>query len=187
MRGQASRGACHRAIRDVLARMSRLDVLVLDKFHQVIVGRRDGAPAHDQGGRIRLGRIRRTRAGIRRLGVRHCRRVGDREPHSQRDRQCPDPTRCTLRSSSSLLHLSVGTMATESGRVPQWESSLAFGETTPVAHHCKSPGFGALLLSRGALGSVRHTRGSGRVLPLAPQQVSPRRCGRSHPERSARR
>ena len=102
--GQASIGRCHRDVLDVLTRMSRLDVLVLNDVHQVLVGLRDGAAAHDQGGPIRLGRIRRTRAGIRCLGVRHCGRVGDREPYSQRDRQCPDPpdVRCVPHRRSSI-------------------------------------------------------------------------------------
>src|SRR6478736_2238617 len=43
-------GRGYRDVVNVLARMSRRDVLVLDKFDQVVVGRRDGGPAHDQGG-----------------------------------------------------------------------------------------------------------------------------------------
>ena len=46
-------GRRHRNILDVLARMSRRDGLVLDTFDVEVVGRRDGGPAHDQGGFVR--------------------------------------------------------------------------------------------------------------------------------------
>ncbi len=45
-------GRGHRDIVDVLARMSRRDEMVPDSFDVGVVGRRDGAPAQDQGGRV---------------------------------------------------------------------------------------------------------------------------------------
>ena len=50
--------------------------------------RRAGMPRRT---RRRLAR-RRTLAGIGRCGQRHCRRIGDRHPHAQRDRQRPHAT-----------------------------------------------------------------------------------------------
>jgi hypothetical protein len=62
----------------------------------------------------------------------------------------PRRHRCALSQPSSFLRLCrCGMMAGSRSSSPQWKSSTASPETSPVARYCNLAGFGAVLLRRG--------------------------------------